>query len=363
MSSEQGSRIYFSSLDGVRGFASLLVITHHNFHYISILNYNQFGTDLFFVLSGFLITTLLLNTKRTKSALANFYMRRALRVFPLYYISLYIFLILLPKIDAIPLQFQYYKENQIWLWVFLQNWLYIFKDPNPFSALNHLWSMVIEEQFYLFWPLIIFILPKLKNLLAFVISFYILFIISRILIWFLHIEGLAYYNLFSFTKIDGLFIGCIVALLHNKQSNFINNHYFKIITTLAFFNLSFLAIDLYFNLGLPYFAFCGYISFSVLFGLLINFLIRSETRVFHRLFNIQLLKTLGKISYGTYIFHWPLYLLVSPMIKNLFSKLIIDSIATIIASIIMTFVAYLIGYLTFHLIEIKFLKLSRKHFK
>lgn len=359
----QSSRTYFSTLDGVRGFASLLVITHHNFHYINILNYNQFGTDLFFVLSGFLITTVLLNTNKTRHAISNFYIRRVLRVFPLYYLSLLIFLLLLPGIQNIPIKMEYYVENQTWLWLFLQNWLYIFKDPNPFSALNHLWSMVIEEQFYLFWPLIILIFPKSKNLLAFVSALYVLFIVFRMLIWFAQIDGLAYYNLFSFTKVDGIFVGCMVAILHKRQSNIINDHCLFIMATLILINLSFIIINSSFELGLPYFAFIGYITFSILFGLLINFLIIKKSSILHTIFELRLLKSIGKISYGTYIFHWPLYLLISPIFQSFFINFFSASISTLIISIIATIIAYLIGFLTYNFFEIRFLKLGKRYYK
>ena len=66
--------------------------------------------------------------------------------------------------------------------------------------------------------------PKSKNLLAFVSALYVLFIVFRMLIWFAQIDGLAYYNLFSFTKVDGIFVGCMVAILHKRQSNIINDH-------------------------------------------------------------------------------------------------------------------------------------------
>src|SRR3954463_6186807 len=103
------NRSHFPALDGLRGVASLLVVIYHNFGFINkYFFFGWLGLDIFFVLSGFLITDILLNTLDTKYYLRNFYVRRILRVFPLYYASLVIFLIIFPAIPRLPIHISYF---------------------------------------------------------------------------------------------------------------------------------------------------------------------------------------------------------------------------------------------------------------
>src|SRR5215208_5513013 len=96
-------RAYYPALDGLRGVACLLVVIYHNFGFINrYFFFGWLGLDIFFVLSGFLITDILLNAAGSKNFLRNFYVRRMLRLFPLYYASLIIFLIILPRIPNLP---------------------------------------------------------------------------------------------------------------------------------------------------------------------------------------------------------------------------------------------------------------------
>ena len=82
---------YYPALDGLRGLAILLVVVYHNFGFIDYFFFGLLGVDLFFVLSGFLITDILLRSLGQKNFLRSFYMRRVLRIFPLYYLTLVIF--------------------------------------------------------------------------------------------------------------------------------------------------------------------------------------------------------------------------------------------------------------------------------
>src|SRR4030095_1290908 len=141
-------RQHYPALDGLRGIAILLVVIYHNFGFINYSSFGWLGGDLFFVLSGFLITDILINTVGKPGYLQNFYIRRVLRIFPLYYLCLIIFLLVLPRFAILP-DSDYYVRNQAWLWTYLQNWLYIFRGNDNTVSLHHLWSLAVEEQFYL----------------------------------------------------------------------------------------------------------------------------------------------------------------------------------------------------------------------
>ncbi|MBI4913946.1 MAG: acyltransferase [Acidobacteria bacterium] len=154
-------------LDGVRGIAILLVLAFHFgarppgvprlFTAPFALGWS--GVDLFFVLSGFLITGILMDTKSAPKYLSSFYARRVLRIFPLYLFSVgaYFFV-------ALPLahQFGHWVDQtaslQSWYWFHVSNWQSAF--GRDIGLLTHFWSLAIEEQFYLIWPFVIYMAPR-----------------------------------------------------------------------------------------------------------------------------------------------------------------------------------------------------------
>jgi peptidoglycan/LPS O-acetylase OafA/YrhL len=352
-------RQYFSALDGFRGLAAIFVITFHNFGFlIKYYSFGWIGLDMFFVLSGFLITDILLKTLEGKNYLRNFYVRRVLRIFPLYYLSLIIFLLVLPALH-IELGLKYYTDNQAWLWGYMQNWLFIFKNPES-NTLNHLWSLAVEEHFYLLWPLIILIIRKPRHLLVFIVLLLALVVSARIWIWYKHIPGFAYYNLYAFTRIDGICMGCMVAILLRVNKFFIKKYLYAIVLFLAAINLLFFLINRQNQFSLPYLGFAGYTTVAALFGLLVNQIISNETIVINNFFNISLLRFIGKISYSFYIFHWPVYLLITPYLSSWFGSFTSGRTTQFIVSTLATLVALAVGWLSFNYFEKYFLKLKAK---
>jgi peptidoglycan/LPS O-acetylase OafA/YrhL len=108
------------------------------------------GVDLFFVLSGFLITGILLDTKGEDHFFRNFYMRRILRIFPLYYGFLILFFLVLPQLVSFGNNFHLVLEDQGWYWTYLVNLPIAFYGWPAFYAISQFWSLGVEEQFYLF---------------------------------------------------------------------------------------------------------------------------------------------------------------------------------------------------------------------
>ncbi len=151
--------MHFTSLDGLRGIAILFVMVYH-FHFVfwsdsgigywifRALNFGWSGVDLFFVLSGFLITGILLDSKGKPGYFRGFYIRRALRILPLYYAFLLVVFGLLYPISRT----LYIGPWATWYFVYLSNWK---GNHGADGLLSHLWSLAVEEQFYLVWPLVI----------------------------------------------------------------------------------------------------------------------------------------------------------------------------------------------------------------
>jgi len=157
---------HFAGLDGVRGMAILMVMA---IHFLGMLTprslgerlvvkaagFGMLGVDLFFVLSGFLITGLLLESKHEPRPFRNFYARRILRIFPLYFGVLVVCFLLLPLVVRLPPSFEALRSHQGWFWTFTSNF-YIAAAGSwgSLSYLNHFWSLAIEEHYYLLWPLV-----------------------------------------------------------------------------------------------------------------------------------------------------------------------------------------------------------------
>jgi len=165
---------HLKPLDGIRGVAILMVIGSHAFtanaeaggvltrRISACLGYGFFGVDLFFVLSGFLITGILVDSLDEDGFFRKFYARRVLRIFPLYYGVLLVLFLLTPV-----LRLQWHGMGWLMLGYFQNvrpNEIGTF-SPGAGVALNHFWSLAVEEQFYLFWPAMVFFIRDRRRLL------------------------------------------------------------------------------------------------------------------------------------------------------------------------------------------------------
>jgi peptidoglycan/LPS O-acetylase OafA/YrhL len=160
-------RGHLPGLDGVRGLAILMVLAIHflgmrtphslgQHLVVKAAGFGMLGVDLFFVLSGFLITGLLLEAKGEPHPFRNFYSRRVLRIFPLYYGVLIVCFVLLPLVATLPPSFAAVRAHQGWLWTFTSNFFIAATSSWPsLSYLSHFWSLAIEEQYYVLWPLVV----------------------------------------------------------------------------------------------------------------------------------------------------------------------------------------------------------------
>src|SRR3984893_4831509 len=205
-------RSHIPALDGLRAVAVFLVIIAH-FGFAQVPGAH--GVMIFFVLSGFLITWLLLKESERygKISLAGFYKRRTLRIFPAFYVYWLILITLLVATGKAVLW------PHAWSALFYTSNYYSAINGDPNNGLSHTWSLAIEEQFYLLWPFVFLMLRgNLKRMTVFLTAVIGAVWIHRAILCFVfHVDQAYIYAAFD-TRLDELMVGCLVAVLLKRRS-------------------------------------------------------------------------------------------------------------------------------------------------
>ena len=310
-------RQYFPGLNTLRGIAVILVVLYHNFNFLPLTQFGFLGVDLFFVLSGFLITDILLRTKARPHYFTNFYTRRVLRIFPVYFASLLFLFFILPSFLKVNYDLNYYRNNQYWFYLFIQNWLFVIKPLEKSFLLNHFWSIAIEEQFYIVWPFVIYSIKKTQTLLRLLCILFLSLFVFR---WWILFEHMQDQRIFSFLRFDGLLAGSAIALIKWHKLQMPRHLNAILIVLLAALNAGFLAIIMVFKKNLPYFPCCGFTTFTILFGMATHYAVYLKKLPAMLPLTEKVLHFFGKISYGLYIYHWPIFVLLSPVFRQFFEQ-------------------------------------------
>jgi peptidoglycan/LPS O-acetylase OafA/YrhL len=352
-------RIYFENLDGLRFLCFLSVFMYHSFYTqnISILQdpiyqfikhklfvNGNLGVNFFFVLSGFLITYLLIEEKRMNEVvdLKSFWMRRILRIWPLYYFCVFFGFVLFPILK------QYFggdpneHANPIYFISFLSNFDMIYNARPDASVLSVLWSVAIEEQFYLVWPIIIFLVPLKKLWIPFSV------IIGSSLVFRAYNNNGLLNELHTISCISDMTIGAIGAWLV-----LLNDEFKMRIVSLSKFAISSIYILFVFffffriqfeNLG------SGFMVFErSIIAILILFIILEQSysrNSFFKMSSFKTISSLGTISYGLYCFHFIGILIVTTLTRvlgfntQLWQVLILETILALATSILISKISY-----------------------
>jgi peptidoglycan/LPS O-acetylase OafA/YrhL len=217
--------MHIKQLDGLRAIAVTCVVLSHTLFYpvFTFFKLGNIGVDIFFTLSGFLITGILLSEKEKleagryksgKQLLMYFYARRFLRIFPLYYLVLIICLFI---------NYEPIKDSILWLATYTSNWKIAFGDEYFFQQYTHFWSLAVEEQFYVFFPLIILAAKGKKGVKTVLLLMIATGIGTRIVFCFttpaIKVPA-TYYSTFS--CLDTLCLGGLLALLKDDIAIWVN---------------------------------------------------------------------------------------------------------------------------------------------
>jgi peptidoglycan/LPS O-acetylase OafA/YrhL len=353
--------IYLKGLNGIRAIAAIgvmlshinITLERHNIHNVSMFGFTngiangwslgEQGVTMFFVLSGFIITYLLSMEQNKKGTInqKHFYIRRVLRIWPLYYLYLFLaFMVFYFTISKSP------DFTILSLYLFLlANVPYILEKT--FFYCGQLWSIAVEEQFYLFWP---FLFRKKLNLEKILILLIIVFVALRFFLWiFFPFKFLTI--LFTVNRFDCMMFGGLIAIYYSQKRSIIN-----LITSLPVQLFAWLVIAVHFL----NFEIVNSIISMELVTLATAFIICGQISGRNKIINLEnsVLNFLGKYSYGIYIYH-PIVIYLGSK-NNLFITIDSDITRTLCIVLLTTFSTILIAYVSYELIEKRFIKLKDK---
>lgn len=377
------SRRHLTVLDGVRGLALLQVMFAHFATHAALGQSLRWklaaapfgmlpnGVDLFFVLSGFLITGILVDAKGKQNYFRNFFARRFLRIFPLYYGVLAVFFGIVGysihvRQLADPQYVRLYHE-QGWLWAYLTNFELVFSPHLPVAhhfAFAHFWTLAAEEQFYLLWPLVVYLCTP-RALLRVCLAGLAAFATLRIFCIAHHNEDAVFY----LVRGDGLLAGAMLACLI-RQGWHAKNHcrsarrafVFLALLTPIFTGAAVVGLlTPQFHRTLQILQALSPMHAVLLFwALMVVCLGGSPKEPIRRLLENRFFTFFGKLSYGLYVYHF--------LLLNLFDQYILRRFITRVTSSPLTVPLYVavgstvcvvLALLSWHLYEKQFLKLKR----
>ena len=343
-------------LDGLRGYAALMIVIAHlpqisdsrlgdiliagsTFSKIGYL-----GVDIFFVLSGFLITRILIKEKsENRYSFKIFYLKRALRIFPIYYLTIII------------CGFLFSWDGMGYTAAYLSNYYFAVDGaPNP---LRHTWSLAVEEHFYLVWPLLIFLftLKSMKKLILYVLPVFVLLALIFTYQYFdLELANNLVYRGTQF-RLLSLAIGSLFAFVEPKISNLNNRWTFGVFGIfisaylLGLFVSRTILVDVIPEPSLLFIIFT--VCSSSFFLLILQF--ENRKNFINSIFVNNPIRFIGKISYGIYLYHFPIlyYFGITPNQLN-------GNFVQLIDIVVPLLLAFIIPVISFYIIEKPFLKLK-----
>ncbi|SDD32036.1 Peptidoglycan/LPS O-acetylase OafA/YrhL, contains acyltransferase and SGNH-hydrolase domains [Mucilaginibacter pineti] len=359
------TKVFFPNLNGVRALAALMVVVSHvELHKVifhvrripdtNLLNFGKAGVTIFFSLSGFLITYLLLEEKRNFTTInfKGFYMRRILRIWPLYYLVVLFGFFVYPGGTG----------HAFWLSVFFLPNLAFCLQMLP-AIFDPIWSIGTEEQFYIFHPHF-FRIKKLQHILYALLAFIVLLWAAQLAVDHLFVHHPMYTSLHKvmyYSRFDNMMIGAVVAVLYyntkHPEFNFrfqkVFNAIFRKKVQLVILNIFLIYLVCYLLYDIPH----GDVLIAALASLLIVNLCEAKTSIYS--LNNKYLGYIGQISYSIYLLHKFVLFLVLYLISKYLAQgsLVIENII-IYTSIITLSIA--LASLSYYGYERPFLNIKKR---
>ena len=345
---------YLPSIDSLRALAVLAVIIYHVD--VNYLPGGFLGVDLFFVLSGYLISSLIIKEFRKTGTvnLYNFYIRRARRLLPAVYFMITVGLVVMVLFNEVLLRKSHL--DAIFGYIYSSNWWYIFHKLDYFdsfgaqSPFKHLWSLAIEEQFYMIFPLLFLLVNRKKkskdgtfklnkNFLYVVVGLILVSLIAHILLFDINNISRIYFG--TDTRAFSLLVGVVGAILypmerlHTKvtpQQNLI----YSVISLVSIATL--ITVMIYTSEYNTWLYRGGFLLVAIL-GLIVIISSGKQHTVMSRLLSFKPVVFIGKISYSLYLWHFPILVLTTPV-----AEIGNTNIYFVILRVILTFVVAIVSY-------------------
>lgn len=356
----ENKKIYLPGLNGIRAIAAVAVVASHinhrslgfGLHSMPLLDLAGYGVTMFFVLSGFLITFLLLKEKKMTNTINYkfFFIRRALRIWPLYFL----YLLILALIFGV----ESFRGTLVYYIFFMPNFVNLVVAEHsvvPVSKvlaekIGHYWSLGVEEQFYIFWPLVIKFLNK--NLFVFLLFFPILFLLFKVAIKVLNfpieIQAFFHYSRFGCLAIGG--IGAYLYCNHIEKIHYFNSLFVQI---LCWSMMVFIASNNFYIYGIINHEIVATITVILIFNQINN--PKSIINLENTFFDF-----LGKISFGLYVYN-PLVIFFMQKVLNNWPINTVLKMLIVYSSVFAVLI--LISYLSFQYYENYFLKFKKNFIK
>ena len=297
---------YRKEIDSIRGISVILVILYHT--NIKIFDGGYIGVDIFFVISGYLISNIIIDDYEKKQfSIINFYERRIRRILPALFF-IYLITIIFSSVLLYPDFLISFSKSLISSFFFISNFFFIF-ETGYFSTnaivqpLLHTWSLSIEEQFYLFFPLF-FIFTYKNNIFFYACIF--LTILSFIICYTLGFHFRNANFLFSFSRFWQIFVGILITILLRNNKFKLNSFFNNILT---FFGFILIIISLYLcnKNYFPQFIYPGLLSLIPISGISLILISNKDKNLLFNLIKVKFLIFIGLISYSLYLWHQPVF--------------------------------------------------------
>ncbi len=350
---------FFPEIETLRAIAVIMVMLAHfipkssPFH----IPYMFYGVDLFFTISGFLITYILLgqidtSERSTGSLIKNFFIRRVLRLFPVYYAFIGFFFVLRNVFSV----YIWTNEYNWYFFTYLQN-MYYFNQGALNTSFSHLWSLGVEEQFYLVWPFLVIFIPK-RHLA----KVFILFVVSSILLNIIYQPTVDAFRVLTVANLHTLGGGALLAYLlrYREQSKvyqfLVKNRLILLVLSLAVFvfalnypgaikEVQILLIELF-------------LGFTTFMAVLIS--VHGWPSILGSVFKSRNLQHIGKVSYGIYLFHMLIPVVLSVIIEKIPAIKFLLPEQTVLKALLLMVYSYGLATISYYLYEIHFLKLKSR---